>query len=279
MPRPHNLISDSSLVQETHNLAHEFGGRATFVQIAETVLCLSNIPAELAAGLVCDLVENDPRFSVDGDYLVISDDQTENQPLHEIDFVVLDVEAIGSRAAPSRLIEIGACRVNGGEITAEYETLLNPELPIPRFISELTGITSEMLDTAPKFADVVESWLSFAAGSVLAAHNSDFDLTLLNQEINRIFPGSRMRNTELCTVKLARRVLPALDNHHLDALADHFGFEIQQRHRAAGDARATARVLLGLLDELEIRGVRTLAEVRKFRAPTHAAEVQLAFDS
>jgi len=281
MPRPHNLISDSSLVQETHQLAHDSGGRATFVQIAESVLCLSNIPAELATGLVCDLVENDPRFTIDGDYLVISDDPLENRPLSEIDFVVVDVEATAARGTPPRVIEIGACRVRAGEIIAEYETLLNPDLPLPRFIAELTGISSEMLASAPQFAEVAESWLSFAADSVIAAHNSNFDLTLLNQEINRVFPGSRMRNPELCTVQLARRTLPGLDNYNLDALADHFGFEIKQRHRAAGDARATARVLSGLMDELEIRGVRTLADLRKFRfspgAP--ATGVQLALDA
>jgi DNA polymerase III epsilon subunit family exonuclease len=281
MPRPHNLISDSSLVQETHQLAHASGGRASFIQIAESVLRLSNIPAELAAGLVCDLIENDLRFRVDGDYLAINDDPNEHQPLNEIDFVVVDVEAIAGRSAPARVIEIGACRVRSGKITAEYETLLNAELPIPRFIGELTGITSEMLETAPAFADVVEPWLSFAADSVLVAHNANFDFRLLNQEINRVFPGSRMRNPELCTVRLAQRVLPGLDNHNLDALAEHFGFEIQQRHRAGGDARATARVLLGLLDELEIKGVRSLAEIRSFQVPINddPAEVQLALNA
>ena len=120
-----------------------------------------------------------------------------------------------------------------------------------------------------------------AGDSVLAAHNSIFDITLLNQEIARVFPGCRMRNAELCTVQLARRTMPNLEKHHLDALADHFGFEVSQRHRAAGDARATARVLLCLLDELEMRGVRTLSEARKFRATNSAprAELELAFDS
>lgn len=281
MPRPHNLISDSALVQETHQLAFDSGGRAAFVQIAESVLRLSNISVELATGLVCDLVENDPRFTIEGDCLVISADPFETCQLNEIDFVVVDVEAIGGRATPTRIIEIGACRVRAGEITEEFETLLNPDLPLPRFIAELTGITAEMLATAPKFPAVVESWLSFAADSVIAAHNSDFDLSLLNQEINRVFPGSRMRNQEVCTVQLARRTLPALDNHNLDALADHFGFEIKQRHRAAGDARATARVLSGLLDELEIHGVRTLAELRKFRRPNLELPngAQLALDA
>jgi DNA polymerase III epsilon subunit-like protein len=90
-----------------------------------------------------------------------------------------------------------------------------------------------------------------------------------------------MRNAELCTVQLARRMMPDLEKHHLDALADHFGFQITERHRAAGDARATARVLSHLIDELEIRGVTTLGEARKYRARRNSehSELQLAFEA
>ena len=138
-----------------------------------------------------------------------------------------------------------------------------------------------MLAAAPGFAEIANQWLSFADDAVLAAHNSIFDVTLLNQEIARVFPGCRMRNSEICTVQLAKRVLPTLERHHLDALAEHFGFQVTGRHRAAGDARATARVLLHLLDELEMRSVKTLAEARKFRARHNErqSELQLAFNS
>jgi DNA polymerase III epsilon subunit family exonuclease len=281
MERPLNLISDSSLVQEIFDLARQAGGRVAFIQIAESVLRLTNSSEDLAAALVQDLIENDPRFRVQASELVIADDEVETRLLHELDFVVVDVEAIGSRATPTRVIEIGACRVHHGEIVDEYETLLNPGLPLPRFIADLTGINSDMLKSAPQFADVAEPWLAFAGDSVLVAHNSIFDFTLINQEINRVFPGCRMRNAELCTVQLARRVFPNLDNHHLDALAEHCGFEITQRHRAAGDARATAWLLLRLLDELEINGVRTLGEARNFRLPKQAGRraLELAFNS
>ena len=112
------------------------------------------------------------------------------------------------------------------------------------------------------------------------AHNSKFDLALLNREIARVFPGCRMRNAELCTVKLARHMMRTLDSHRLDALAEHFGFEIVARHRAASDARATAQLLLRLLDQLESEGVRSLPEARNYR--DHPAgrglELQLALD-
>jgi DNA polymerase III epsilon subunit family exonuclease len=281
MQRPYNLISDSSLVQEIFDLLRERQGRSTFSQVADSILRVSNATEDLAAALVTDLIQNDPRFSVEENHLTIIENDNEHQSLNEIDFVVLDVEAMSGRAIPTRMIEIGACRVARGEIREEFETLVNPELPLPRFISALTGITDEMLGAAPKFEDVADRWLTFAGDSILVAHNSNFDLNLLNYEIARVFPGSRMRNADLCTVQLARRVAPAIENHNLDSLADYFGIEIKQRHRAGGDARATAQVLLRLLDELDLSGVRTLSEARNFdlRKRGRPTAAQLALNS
>ena len=278
--RPGNLISDSPLVQETFDFVIESGGRALFTEITESIFHLTNATSELAASLVGDLVQNDPRFVPSGEYLTVKANEVEAQPLRDIDFVVMDIEAIAGKSRPTRIIEIGACRVASGRIVDEFESLVNADIPLPHFISTLTGITEEMLISAPRFAEIANQWLAFAGDAVLAAHNSNFDVTLLNQEIARVFPGCRMRNSEICTVQLAKRVLPNLERHHLDALADHFGFQVSGRHRAAGDARATARVLLHLLDELEMRSVKTLAEARKFRIRHgRQSELQLAFNS
>ena len=277
MQRPHNLISDSPLVQETFEFVLESGGRAAFTEITDSIFHLTNATDDLAAKLVGDLIQNDPRFVADDTHLNIKPCETEMQLLRDIEFVVVDVEASAGRSIPTRIIEVGACRIARGEIVDEFETLVNPDQPLPPFISTLTGIKEEALAAAPRFAEIAEAWLNFAGDAVLAAHNSDFDITLLNQEIARLFPGCRMRNAEICTVKLARRVLPNLEKHHLDALTHHFGFQISGRHRAAGDAQATARVLLHLLDALEIRGVKTLAEARKFRARQDERQPELAF--
>jgi len=279
--RPRNLISDSPLVQETFDFVLESGGRAAFTDITDSIFHLANATQDLAAGLVGDLVQNDPRFIVDPPYLSVQPNEIETVPLSKVEFVVVDVEATAGKSLPTRIIEIGACRVTHGEITDEFQALVNPELPLPPFIATLTGISEEMLAAAPAFSEVVTAWLDFVGDAVLAAHNSNFDVTLINKEIARVFPGCRMRNAELCTVQLARRVMPTLEKHHLDALAEHFGFQITERHRAAGDARATARVLLHLLDELEMRGVKTLSKARKFRAPQAATAplLELAIDS
>ena len=277
-----NLISDSALVQETFDLLRQNGGRSSFTEIVDVVFRLSHAGEDLAAALVSDLVRDDPRFSIQVGQLAIIDDDFESRRLNELDFVVLDLEAIGARAVPARIIELGAYRLRSGRIIDEFQTLINPGVPLPRFISALTGITDEMLAGAPRFADIVGAWLEFSGEAVLVAHNATFDLALLNQEIARIFPGCRMRNPELCTVKLARRLIRNLDSHNLDSLAEHFGFEIPERHRAAGDARATAQILLRLLDELEANGVQTLMEARRFRADPEVLDtkfgLQLALD-
>ena len=281
MEIPRNLISDSPLLQETFKLLSDNGGRASFAEIADVVFRLTHAGHELAASLVSDLVRNDSRFRLDQTHLAISEDSLELRPLNEITFVVLDVEAIIARSRPARLIELGAYRIYDGQITAEFQTLLNPEVPLPRFIAALTGISDQMLEPAPKFTEIAGAWLDFAGDAVLVAHNSNFDLPLLNREIERVFPGHRMRNPELCTVNLARRLLRNSAGHNLDALAEHFGFEITERHRAAGDARATARVLLCLLAQLQEHGVRTLAEARTFSPaiqPSQELDLQLALD-
>lgn len=277
-----NLVSDSALVQETFELLSKNGGRAHVTEIVEIVFRLSHFDEDLAASLVGDLLRNDPRFKIEAGQLALIDDPIEHSLLSEIDFVVLDVEAIGGKDLPARIIELGAYHVRAGKILDEFQTLVDPGVSLPRFIAALTGISDEMLKSAPKFADVVNPWLDFAADAVLVAHNSKFDLALLNREVARVFPGCAMRNAELCTVTLARRTLHTLDSHNLDALAEHFGLEIAARHRAASDARATAELLLRLLDQLEYQGVRTLAEARRFRADGNPVgggiQSQLALD-
>jgi len=281
MEIPRNLISDSPLLQETFKLVSDNGGRAPFAEIADVVFRLTHAGEDLAASLVSDLVRNDSRFRLDRSHLAISEDSLELRPLHDITFVVLDVEAIVTRSRPARVIELGAYRVHDGQITAEFQSLINPDAPLPRFITTLTGISDEMLQQAPGFSEIVRPWLDFAGDAVLVAHNSDFDLPLLNREIERIFPGHRMGNPELCTVNLARRLLHNSGGHNLDALAEHFGFEITDRHRAAGDAHATARVLINLLELLREHGVTTLADARNFRLSEPSTDelgLQLALD-
>jgi DNA polymerase III subunit epsilon len=279
MNLPRNLISDSTLVDETLALLHESGGRANFAQIIESIFRLSNIDTQLAAAMVADLIENDPRFVVEAEHLRVAAEDVLPASLRELDFVVLDVEAVHGRGIPARIIELGAYRVRAGEILDEFQTLVNPEANVPRFLANLTGISGEMLAPAPKFAEIAHAWLDFIGDSALVAHNANFDLPLLNREIARVFPGRRLRNAELCTVHLARRLMPQLESYRLDSVAAYFNVEIPRRHRAADDALATARIFIRLLDALSENGVLTLSEARSFQTKLAPGELQLAFDA
>src|SRR5262245_26080103 len=264
-----NLVSDSTLVQDTIDLLIDSGGRAPAAQIVDAVFKLSHIDDELAGLLVADLVKNDRRFKIiDNNTVELRKDDWASRLLKELDFVVVDVEATGAKTPPNRLIELGAYRIRGGRIVDKFVSLINPEIPIPRFVMSLTGITNEMVRQAPVFADVAPQWLDFVNDSVLVAHNAPFDTNFLNHEISRVYPGHRMVNPHLCTVRLCRRMMPDLMNHRLDTVASHFSIPIASRHRAGSDALATAKIFVELLQQLEhTHGIVDLATARSFQFP------------
>ena len=262
-----NLVSDSTLVQDTIDLLNDSGGRAHASHIVDAVFKLSHIDDELASLLVADLIRNDRRFRIaDNHTIELLEDDWGPRLLKDLEFVVVDVEATGAKTPPNRLIELGAYRIRDGRIVDKFLTLVNPEIPIPRFVASLTGISNDMVKRAPVFADVAPRWLDFVSESVLVAHNAPFDTSFLNHEISRVYPGHRMVNPHLCTVKLSRRVLRDLLNHRLDTIANHFSIPIVSRHRAGSDALATAEIFILLLTKLEEEhGVKDLAGAREFQ--------------
>lgn len=267
MPYP-NLVSDSNLLQDTIDLLAGSGGRAAASEIVDAVFKLSHIDDELAGLLVADLIRNDRRFKIDNNTVELLADDSHSRLLRDLDFVVVDVEATGAKMPPNRLIELGAYRIRGGTIVDKFLSLVNPELPIPRFVAALTGISNEMVKRAPVFAELAPQLLDFVSDSVLVAHNAPFDTSFLNHEISRVYPGHRMINPHLCTVRLSRRTLPDLSNHRLDTIAEHFSIPIASRHRAGGDALATAEIFLRLLIEMEeTHGIKDLAAARSFQFP------------
>ena len=266
MPQFSNLVSDSTLVQETIDLLRLWGGRANASQIVDAVFKVSHIDEDLAGLLVGDLVKDDRRFKfIDSKTIELQAHDFESQLLDELDYVVVDVEATGAKLPPNRIIELGAYRISGGKIVDSFLTLVNPEIAIPRFVMTLTGISNEMVKEAPLFAEVAPRWLEFVSDAVLIAHNAPFDTNFLNHEIARVYPGHRMINAHLCTVTLSRHVIPGLTNYRLDTIADHFSIPILARHRAGSDALATAEIFLHLLDRLHERGVKNLAAARAYK--------------
>ena len=171
--------------------------------------------------------------------------------IKEATFIVTDVETTGRSATLNRITEVAAVLVADGEIIEERSTLINPEQFIPRQIQELTGITNAMVLGAPKGEAIfpeIRRW--FTPETLFTAHNAHFDFNFLQQSFHRI--GVRGLPAEtLCTLRLARRLLPAKRGFSLGKLAGYLGIRIKDRHRALGDAFATAKVLITLLDIAE----------------------------
>ncbi|SDF58746.1 DNA polymerase-3 subunit epsilon [Cellulosimicrobium cellulans] len=183
-------------------------------------------------------------------------------PLHEVTFVVVDLETTGGSPAGAGITEIGAVKVRGGEVLGEFQTLVDPGVPVPAFVARLTGITSSMVATAPRIESVLPSFLEFARGAVLVAHNAPFDISFLKAACRSAgydWPGNQV----LDTVPLARRVVTRDEapNHKLATLAALFRATVTPDHRALADARATVDVLHALLGRLGPLGVTHLEDL------------------
>ncbi len=269
-----NLVSESLLITDTIDLLRSFGGRASAASVVDFVMKIRNPPLKLAIAIAGDLIERDPRLRLNGEMVELAADGFETRELAGTEFVVFDLETTGAKAPPCRVTEIGAYRVREGQIVGEFQTLLNPGMPIPPFITALTGISDEMVRDAPLFSEVVQTFLEFIGDSVLVAHNSGFDMRFLNHEIGRVFEDYRLANPCLCTVQLSRRLLPDIANHKLKTVAEHYDIDLVNHHRASADAHATAHIFINLLKRMQSDGVRDLAAVKRFsyRKHTHVRQ-------
>ena len=203
--------------------------------------------------------------------------------ISEATFVVTDTETTGSRAGDDRVIEIGAVKVQGGEITESFQRLINPGRHIPRRISQITGISTGMVFDQPTAEEVLPEFLDFLGDAVFVAHNLPFDLRFLEVELE-IAGLEGLRNPCLDTLRLARRLYSALPSKGLSKLTRYFEIEVNGRHRALGDAEATAQLLLLFIDRLRTEfGIETVDGLLGFqrrryrdtrREPSHLKRIR-----
>ena len=235
-------------------------------RLARDVLGVRTGPDALAETLVGELLAEHEAVARDeaGRWRLQETSVAPETRLEELDYVVVDVETTGaSPASGDRITEIAAIEVTGGEVVGEFSTLVNPGRPIPPWISRLTGITAEMVEDAPPFEEVADLVRERLEGRVFVAHNVPFDWRFVSHEMRRarsLLP----RGPRLCTLRLARRALPGLRRKGLDGVTRYFDVEIDGRHRAAGDALATASVLLRLLEVSDRRGVSRWREMEEW---------------
>ena len=254
-------MSDASLVRTAADLLAQ--GPTHTLDLAREVLGLTG-HAGAASAAVFHLLGTDPRFQVDGEGVWTLDESRVplGARLDSVPFAVVDVETTGgAHWRGHRVIDISIVEVLGGQVVDEYETLVNPGRAVPPMITALTGITTPMISGAPFFEHVAEEIAQRLQGRVFVAHNATFDWGFVSAELTRAavdVPDV----PRVCTVRMCRRLVPRLRRRNLDVVSRHFGVPIHARHRAHGDALATARVLLRLLDEAAGRGIEDLATLQ-----------------
>ena len=168
-------------------------------------------------------------------------------------FVVFDIETTGLDKTKNNIIEIGAVKVENGKITDKWSTFVNPCQPIPEKITELThGINDNTVKDAPKIGEIIGDFLEFCRGSVLVAHNAEFDTGFIEKAARE--NGYDYDFCALDTLMLARCIYPNLHNHKLDTLTKHLGVILENHHRAVDDAKATADIFVKMLDTLRNEG-------------------------
>jgi DNA polymerase-3 subunit epsilon len=242
-------------------LVEEQRGPVLAEEAARRLFALRQAPVALARSLLADVVETDARLRWNGDAVVLTEPPGATLLLEEATYVVVDLETTGLRPGQSGICEIGAVRLRGFEVDAEFQTLVDPGLPIAAGVSALTGLRSEQLRGAPRPAEAVRTFLDFAGDAVLVAHNARFDLAFLDRETERL-TGSRIGSAVLDTVRLARTLLAGrVSSFGLAQLAWFLDTAERPCHRALPDARATSELLLALIGLAQERGARTVADL------------------
>jgi DNA polymerase-3 subunit epsilon len=240
---------------------------ATVEELLDLVFLARGRDPEFGPRFLRGLVGEDPRFRFDADerrwrarvHDVLA------RPLADTSFVVVDLETTGGAPDAEGITEIGAVRVVGGRLADAFTTLVNPGRPIPPFVVGLTGITDEMVATAPPIAEALPRFLAFAGSdAVIVAHNAAFDVGHLNAA-QRALVGRAIDGPTLCTLRLARRLLPEQKRRSLDAVADTLGIGCPDRHRALPDARIAAEILCVFLERVAERGVVRLDQLLDFQ--------------
>ncbi len=261
----HTKMSDMDGVSEAQALvarAHDWGHQAIAITDHGVVQAFPD-----ANHYVERLDKDDPFKIIYGVEAYLVDDLTEiavNEQGQTLDdtFIVFDIETTGFSAAEDRIIEIGAVKITDGVIVDRFSTFVNPEVPIPFEIQQLTHITDDMVLEAPKIEEALPAFLDFVGESALVAHNAGFDVGFIEQNCARL--GRSRTFTSVDTVGLARVLLPTLSKYKLNIVAKALNISLENHHRAVDDAAATAEIYVKFIEMLKERGMTTLKEVNAF---------------
>ena len=263
----HTKMSDMDGVSEVKDLvkrAHDWGHKAIAITDHGVVQAFPD-----ANHYIETLDKDDPFkviYGVEG-YLVDDlQDVAVNEKGQSLKgtYVVFDLETTGFSSVKDKIIEIGAVKVENGEITDKYSTFVNPKIPIPFRITQLTSITDEMVMDSPEIETILPEFLEFVGDAVLVAHNASFDVSFIEENCRK--QGIEPDFTSVDTVGLARVLLPTLSKFKLNVVAKALNISQEHHHRAVDDARVTAEIYVKFIQMLEERGIETLDQMNHFGA-------------
>jgi DNA polymerase III epsilon subunit family exonuclease len=179
-------------------------------------------------------------------------------------YIIVDIETTWLSKDSNHITEIAAVLFDGKKIVKKFQTLVNPQRPIPSFITHLTGINNEMVKNAPTIDQALQAFLAFLEDHIFVAHNATFDHWFLNHNGVKHL-NSTIENHVLCTRKLANRLLPDLPSKRLEALCRHFNVTNKRAHRAMADVLATVEIFQKMLILLKKKGIEDKAEIIQFQ--------------
>ena len=261
----HTKMSDMDGVSEVKDIvkrAHDWGHPAIAITDHGVAQAFPD-----ANHYIETLAPDDPFKVIYGVEGYVVDDLTDiavnaGEQTLEDTYIVFDIETTGFSSIRDKIIEIGAVKVVNGEIVDRFSTFVNPERPIPFEITNLTGITDQMVMEYPPIETILPQFLEFAGGGVLVAHNAGFDVGFIEQNCRN--QAIEQKFTYVDTVALARILLPTLSKYKLNIVAKALGISLENHHRAVDDAGATAEIFVKFVEMLRDRNVTTLKEMNRF---------------
>jgi len=280
------------LLDTLYNTLIKSTGSISIDDFHDTVLGIKE-KTEDSLSLIASIITMDGRFLFDGDKIILKFLETnkfkkkttsikrlsassmeicglaleEFRQTHLLDanYVVFDFETTGLSSKYNRVIEIGAIKISKGKIVDKFHSFVDPESYIPKQITDLTGITTEMLENAPDASVAFSNFYEFIADSIIVAHNLSFDYKFLKFNLDKI--GLPIPHTGLCTMKLARRFLKEnnLISAKLHSVAEYFKIEIEKEHRAFEDAQTTSKIFLHFLELAERNSIDTVHKLYEYQ--------------
>ena len=249
---------------EVFQLLYQFDGEISEKQIRQTL----NIKYHDEIESLRLVLESDERFiACDNNSwkCVPLKDLVDDRPISDVEFVITDLETTGSIKGKDRIIEIAALKVRDGQVIDQFESLVDPQKKIPWQITKLTKIDNATVENAPKIQEVLPQYTRFVENGIFAAHNSMFDYSFIMSELERLDLRVFSPQIEICTFRLARKLLPNVKARGINGLSIYFDYQVENRHRAMPDVLATKYFLDQFIEQLAEMSINTLYQMIEFQ--------------